>query len=319
MKSILRSIISSPKQTYYDKSLGIQYDLSYITPQLVVSSAPVVNYLQQYYRYPLSDLLTILNTHHSHWKLFNFRGEDPGYTDEQVSGRVCHFPFPDHQPPSFDILITCVDELYDFLQPSENVAVLHCKAGKGRSGTLCCAYLMYVEYKSGQEVKVQSVIDLFTTKRMAIYAGDGISILSQRRYLEYWKLYLTNGEQYRVYPVEIYKIRVVGDVANLEISTYIKQQQGSRTNTVTKLIKQLSSANTKSSNQGDSIYFTFPPIKLQSMDIRITVKWCYIWFNIYFESLSNTSYTFKWEDLDGFKGTRQRGVKLFDEIEVYWR
>ncbi|EGW30028.1 protein tyrosine phosphatase [Spathaspora passalidarum NRRL Y-27907] len=329
MKSIIRSIVSSPKRVHYDKPLGLQYDLSYITSQIIVASAPVSGFLQQYYRYPLSDLVTFLNTYHlNHWRLFNFRGEDPGYTDEEVNGQVSHYPFPDHSPPSFDIMLQCVKELQQYLkQDTKNVAVLHCKAGKGRSGSLCCAYLMYDEFSNGRGFNVKSVIDLFTEKRMQSFAGDGISILSQQRYLDYWSTFLNSTPELRqqyleyveqVKPYEIYKVRVK-NVCNL--SEFYKLNL--LLNTVAKFVKKLTAENSKMTKHDQNLFFTpNTPIKLDSsmLDIKLGVKtWCYCWFNIYFESLaSSPSVILQWEDLDGFKGTRQRGVKVFDEIEVYW-
>lgn len=79
-----------------------------------------------------------------HYRIFNFcprfeNGYDAAYFNNQVS----RYPFPDHHPPPLSLIPLAVRRMHDWLlQDERNVVVIHCKAGKGRSGTMCCCYLL---------------------------------------------------------------------------------------------------------------------------------------------------------------------------------
>ncbi|KAI3406554.2 TOM70 [Candida oxycetoniae] len=326
-------------------SLQLQLDLTYVTPQLIVSSGPTTTYIESWYRYPLSDLLQYLNYKHpEHWHLYNFRGEDSGYLNSDVDFHVSHFPFPDHYPPTLDIIWDATNDIDDFVSASEeNVAVLHCKAGKGRSGTICCAYLMLLGFRNGELVNVDDIIELYTSKRMRAFGGLGVSILSQQRYLIYWGEFLEN-ESTRVKYSNWKKKKSMSsssssslidkivfrkcyrDNFDVYVSNYVVVQEQSRRNTI---VEQVFASNTFYEFQfvqvgEEDIEYRFQnPIEVKE-DVMIEMgRFCYLWFNIYFELAKNTAckekrcITFKWKDVDGFKGTRQKGKKLFESIELY--
>ncbi|KAI5959763.1 TEP1 [Candida pseudojiufengensis] len=356
IKSLIRSIIASPKNIYYDQNLNIQLDLSYINSRVIVSSAPTTSYIESWYRYPLEDLVKYLNFKHGekNWMLFNFRGEGPGYEDKQVDNRVRHFPFPDHYPPTIKILKDSVFAIGQFLDSNdEHVVVLHCKAGKGRSGTICCAFLIYDSLANSKDLSVDEVISWYTLKRMRSFGGDGVSILSQRRYLLYWHIYLRDPVVKYNYEnwvrakdlVRITKIVLIDcskDEVLISLSEYeLVQQQEGRTNTIVKIL--LSSLHSRNCNIGkyenNLVYDFFKPIPVNE-DVMIGIgHFCYIWFNMFFESQHNYArsevkiapfdrdaelkidagvISFNWEDIDGFKGTKQQGLKVFKTIEIYF-
>ncbi|EDK46930.1 hypothetical protein LELG_05111 [Lodderomyces elongisporus NRRL YB-4239] len=347
VKSLVRSLVAAPKQLYYEPELGLQLDLSYITPQLIVSSAPTTTYIESWYRYPLGDLLKYLNLKHPHhWWLFNFRGEEPGYLDEDVQGKVNHYPFPDHYPPTMDIIMKAVKEIDEYLKLSnENVAVLHCKAGKGRLGTICCAYLMYEKllYRGESDIAVDEIVSYYTQKRMRSITGmKGVSILSQQRYLEYWRslivdesgktkeAYMEWKRAYREsFITHIVFRNCTQDEVSFLVSEYVALSEDSlgRQNTVAKqLFNTLSTTFATGAwkrDQSNDLIYSFQEPQRVGEDVMIRIgRVSYLWFNTYFEALDygkkENILLFSWREMDGFKGTRQQGTKCFDSIEIHF-
>jgi protein-tyrosine phosphatase len=159
-------------------------------------------YPSRAYRNPLPQLLSFLTSRHgTNWKIFEFRAEGTGYRDGEVEGRIEHWPWPDHHPPPFAVLPGLIPSLQAWLgevadkgdgdAANGRVAVLHCKAGKGRSGTVACSYLIAV-----QGWTVESALERFTQRRMRAGFGDGVSIKSQRRWISYVNRWAADGRRY---------------------------------------------------------------------------------------------------------------------------
>lgn len=144
-------------------------------------------------------------------------------------GRVRHYPWPDHHPPPFRLVPMIMASIRNWLHGGElqdppdgsspvtadaetvakrkesRVAVVHCKAGKGRSGTICCSYLI-----SEEGWKPQDAIDRFTERRMRPQFGAGVSIPSQVRWLSYIERWTQGGKRYIDRPIEIVEIHIWG-------------------------------------------------------------------------------------------------------------
>lgn len=98
----------------------------------------------------------------------------------------------------------------DWLQGAENekkgnVAVVHCKAGKGRSGTVTCSYLI-----SEQGWSVDDALMAFTARRMRSGFGAGVSIPSQLRWVGYVAAWVRGGKLYVERRVEVLEVHVWG-------------------------------------------------------------------------------------------------------------
>merc|ERR1719309_361344 len=85
----------------------------------------------------------------------------------------------------------------------ENVAVVHCKAGKGRTGLMICAYLLHCRHSRTAE----EVLSFYATKRTM--DEKGVTIPSQRRYVDYYAANVNENLQYS--PVKLYLYSFVID------------------------------------------------------------------------------------------------------------
>ncbi|KAL6136567.1 hypothetical protein ACLB2K_061862 [Fragaria x ananassa] len=66
------------------------------------------------------------------------------YDPSHFYGRVERFPFDDnHVPPLAMAKLFCESVQSWLNSDSENISVIHCMAGKGRTGLMVCAYLVY--------------------------------------------------------------------------------------------------------------------------------------------------------------------------------
>jgi protein-tyrosine phosphatase len=103
---------------------------------------------------------------------------------------------------------------------NRRVAVVHCKAGKGRSGTVACSYLISQEGWSRSEA-----LRRFTERRMRAGFGEGVSIPSQLRYVRYVDEWTNKmNKQYVERPVEIVELHVWGlrDGVKVAVDGYIE-------------------------------------------------------------------------------------------------
>ena len=199
---------------------------------VVVTSGPSSVWPKKAYRNPTDQLVGFLDRKHGEdWSIFEFRAEGTGYPDAEVYDRIHHFPWPDHHPPPFAIIPNLMAAMRNWIQRTDEkrgegvatekkrVAVVHCKAGKGRSGTAACSYLI-----SEEGWKKQDALERFTLRRMRPGFGLGVSIPSQLRwvgYVDQWANAM--GKQYVERPVEIVEVHVWGlrDGVKVAVDGYV--------------------------------------------------------------------------------------------------
>ena len=85
------------------------------------------------------------------------------------------------------------------------VVVVHCKAGKGRSGTVATSYLISEEGWSVEDAMLR-----FTMRRMRSGFGSGISIPSQVRWVGYVDWWTKHGKVYVERQIEIMEVHIWG-------------------------------------------------------------------------------------------------------------
>jgi protein-tyrosine phosphatase len=203
MASLLRQIVAGPRARHPEAGL----DLCYVTDSIIATSGPSGTFPQIAYRNPLKELVSFLDSKHADdWAIWEFRAEGTGYPDEEVYGRVRHYPWPDHHPPPFALIPLIVGSMRNWLHEKDGrVVVVHCKAGKGRSGTVSCSYLIAEEGWDVEDAKAR-----FTERRMRPGFGAGISIPSQIRTLGYVDRWTKGGKKYIERPAEVLEVHVWG-------------------------------------------------------------------------------------------------------------
>lgn len=87
----------------------------------------------------------------------------------------------------------------------ERVVIVHCKAGKGRSGTVACSYLI-----SEEGWTVEDALTRFTERRMRSGFGAGVSIPSQLRWVGYVDKWTKHRKLYVERQVEVLELHVWG-------------------------------------------------------------------------------------------------------------
>ena len=180
----VRSLVSKKKRRYTDD--GFDLDLTYITDRIIALGFPSEG-REAMYRNKMKDVQRFFKSRHrGTFKIYNLCSERT-YSASKFSstsggeGQACHYPFEDHNAPALQQLMDICQDMHQFLREDErNVVAVHCKAGKGRTGTVIAAYLLFAnEFDTHDEA-----LDYFGVCRTV--NGKGVTIPSQIRYVNYF-------------------------------------------------------------------------------------------------------------------------------------
>lgn len=174
---IIRAIVSGKKKRYIEQ--GYDLDLSYITPRIIAMSIPGEG-IKKIYRNNLDKVSEFLESkHRNHYLIFNLSGI--AYDYEKFQEQVMEFPWEDHYPPPIELLFQACKEIEKWLCITPiNIVVVNCRAGKGRTGTLICCYMLY----SGRLPDANAALRYYKSKRFK--EGGGVTQPSQIRYVRYF-------------------------------------------------------------------------------------------------------------------------------------
>ncbi|KAI4238342.1 MAG: hypothetical protein LQ349_001150 [Xanthoria aureola] len=221
MASILRQIVAGPRQKHPEAGL----DLCYVTDNIIATSGPSSTFPKRAYRNPTDALVKFLDyKHNTDWAIWEFRAEGTGYPDSEVYGRIRHYPWPDHHPPPFALVPNIMASMREWLKGLDTnpgrVVVVHCKAGKGRSGTAACSYLI-----SEEGWTVEDALSRFTSRRMRSGFGAGVSIPSQLRWIQYVDRWTKHQKLYVERRIEVVEVHAWGlrDGVKVAVEGYIDE------------------------------------------------------------------------------------------------
>jgi len=207
MASALKTIVSKNKNRHNEIIDKKKYDLdlTYITPRIIAMGYPAEK-LESMYRNDYNDVKEFLDQKHGdHYWVYNLCSEkDRNYDKRKFDDRVTCYPFDDHHPPVFRTIHPFCEDVVNYLKKDErNVAVVHCKAGKGRTGVMVCCYLLHI----GASKNAEDVLKMYGEKRTA--DTKGVTIPSQRRYITYYDTIRRRSQEYK--PVKLYLKDIVLD------------------------------------------------------------------------------------------------------------
>jgi phosphatidylinositol-3,4,5-trisphosphate 3-phosphatase/dual-specificity protein phosphatase PTEN len=196
----LRTLVTGDKARYTED--GYDLNLTYIEERLIAMGMPAENTLHKMTRNPAAEVSQFLETKHAgKYRIYNLCIEQYAcYSsgDERFSsGSVLHYPCVDHNPGRLSMMHHFALSVHAWLQADpENVAAVHCKAGKGRTGTFICAALMVMHGMSAE-----AALEMFESQRTAEAAKEegkveGVRAASQLQYvLAYSELLRAGPEQ----------------------------------------------------------------------------------------------------------------------------
>ncbi|TKR72019.1 hypothetical protein L596_019542 [Steinernema carpocapsae] len=178
-------------------------DLSFITPRIIAMAFPTTG-IEILWRNNLKKVEKLLMDYvgdPKNYRFFNLKGGIPNAANYPTNS--VFYDMVDHEPPRFEYIDSFVVEAKSYLKEHpEGVIVVHCKAGKGRTGVMICALLNALKSFPNP----RHTLDFYGINRTI--DNKGVTIPSQRRYVYYHAA--LDGRSYKRHAVQLVGIYFEG-------------------------------------------------------------------------------------------------------------
>ncbi|XP_060764221.1 putative tyrosine-protein phosphatase TPTE isoform X1 [Neoarius graeffei] len=231
MEKVTRRMVSENKRRYQKD--GFDLDLTYVTDRVIAMSFPSSG-KQALYRNPIREVVRFLDTKHlDHYKVYNLCSEK-GYDPKLFHYRVERVMIDDHNVPSLEDMLRYTANVREWMAADScNVIAIHCKGGKGRTGTMVCTWLI----DSDQFESAQDSLDYFGERRTDKSMSSkfqGVETPSQSRYVGYYEI-MKNKYNRQLPPPKSLKIKSLrihsiagvgkGNGSDLKVRIIVKNEQ----------------------------------------------------------------------------------------------
>ena len=210
-----RQVISQNKRRYQKD--GFDLDLCYITERVIAMSFPSKGMMAMY-RNPVQEVARFFNTkHRGHYRIYNLCSERD-YDETLFFNNVERVFIDDHNVPKLREMLEFTANAREFMSADEtNVIAIHCKGGKGRTGTMICTWLI----DCGLLDSASESLEYFGDRRTDLSKGStfqGVETPSQSRYVGYYEKLKTQYNRQlppkKVLKIQSIKVIGIGSVGN---------------------------------------------------------------------------------------------------------
>lgn len=181
MSRALRVFCASDRRCYVAE--GVVLDLAYITRNVLAMGWPARG-TEAFYRNPWEEVMRFLRRKYARLSfhvitLCSERSTAP-FPLQSV------YSMDDHNPAELAHMIAFCCEVADYVMadPYNRVVAVHCKGGKGRTGTMICAYLMYCGLCRNADAAMRHFS--LMRSRIGFTKLQGVQTPSQARYVRYF-------------------------------------------------------------------------------------------------------------------------------------
>lgn len=202
-----RLVVSQNKRRYQKD--GFDLDLVYVTDRIIAMSYPSSGKMS-WYRNPIKEVERFFNTKHpDHYRIYNMCSERT-YDNTHFHGRIERILIDDHNVPLLRDAVEFVRSAQEYLADDpQNVVAVHCKGGKGRTGTMIC--MLLVENRLFESA--QASLEYFANVRTDRTVGtkfQGVETPSQSRYVEYFEVVKDShgGDVPEEVPLKVSSVRI---------------------------------------------------------------------------------------------------------------